>query len=94
MSFDMNPEDEDPHGECRHEIHTLQGVIAAIRAKLETIVATDPVDRGVVLLSYDSTTHKETRLINGNESVVNVYDNEHFSPLGDALIEVWEMTKP
>lgn len=24
MSFDMPQEDDDPHGECRHEIHRLQ----------------------------------------------------------------------
>jgi hypothetical protein len=24
MSFDMNPADEDPHGECRYEIQRLQ----------------------------------------------------------------------
>lgn len=27
MSFDMNPADEDPHGECRHEIKRLQALI-------------------------------------------------------------------
>ena len=28
MSFEFNPADEDPHGECRHEIHRLQAVNA------------------------------------------------------------------
>lgn len=157
MSFDMNPADEDPHGECRHHIQAqaakmrdqqeritflekdvehlreknnslqidldlancarrdaidaleaFQGYdgdeelwaamkrerdeavakLTAIRAKLETIVCTDEIDRGVVLLSSEGTTHKE--VIGGKE--VSVYDHEHFSPLGDALIELWQMS--
>ncbi len=31
MSFDMNPADEDPHGECRHEIETLRTENAALK---------------------------------------------------------------
>ena len=31
MSFDMNPADEDPHGECRHEIESLIGEIDQLR---------------------------------------------------------------
>lgn len=79
---------DDPHVDCRHEIERLREIIAAIRAKLEDIVCTEPIDRGVVLLSDDGPTHKE--VIDGQ--TVTVYDHEHFSPLGDALIEVWEMT--
>lgn len=30
MSFDMNPADEDEHGECRNEIHKLQERIAEL----------------------------------------------------------------
>jgi hypothetical protein len=66
--------------------------LAAIRAKLEEIVCTDPIDRGVVLLSDDGGSHLETRVIDGAERQVNVYNHKHFSPLGDALIELWEMT--
>lgn len=90
MSFDMNPEDDDPHGECRHEIQRLQGVIAAIRTKLENIVDTSDIDGGVVLLSQEGTCHPEVH----NGRTVQVYDHEYFSPLGDALIEVWKMTEP
>jgi hypothetical protein len=28
MSFEFNPEDEDPHGECRHEIQRLKAINA------------------------------------------------------------------
>lgn len=34
MSFDMNPADEDEHGECRHEIEHLRKVVAAFRAQV------------------------------------------------------------
>ena len=30
MSFDMNQADEDPHGECRHEIERLREIIVAV----------------------------------------------------------------
>lgn len=126
MSFEDNPADDDPHGECRHEIHRLnaevekwkaraflpqgdnhhnaaqcpycspqseivllQAQLAAVRAKLEEIVCTDEIDRGVVLLSNDSPTH--TEVIGG--VALQIYDHEHFSELGDALIELWELTK-
>lgn len=36
MSFDMNPEDDYPHGECRHEIHRLIQENAAIRELMNT----------------------------------------------------------
>lgn len=36
MSFDMNPADEDPHGECRHEIHALKAEVERLRNRLLT----------------------------------------------------------
>lgn len=32
MSFDMNPADEDPHGECRHEIERLNKQVQELTA--------------------------------------------------------------
>lgn len=64
--------------------------IAAIRAKLEEIVCTIDPDKGVVLLSQDGPCHEEI----WDGKPVQVYNHEHFSPLGDALIELWKMTDP
>lgn len=30
MGFEFNPEDEDPHGECRHEIQQLQALLGRV----------------------------------------------------------------
>lgn len=60
-----------------------------IRSKLESIVCTEGEDSGVVLLSYDGPTH--TEIINGRP--VQVYDHEYFSPLGDALMELYKLTE-
>lgn len=32
MSFEFNPAEEDPHGECRHEIHRLEAINADLLA--------------------------------------------------------------
>lgn len=61
--------------------------VAAIRQKLENIVCTEGVDKGVVLLSHDAPTHWD------ESRQCRVYNHEYFSPLGDALIELYEMTK-
>lgn len=53
--------------------------------KLSEIVCTTPPDDGVVLLSNDSPTHYDP------VRKVQVYDHEHFSPLGDALIELHDL---
>lgn len=34
MGFEDNPADEDPHGECRHEIHQLQAEVSRLKAEL------------------------------------------------------------
>ena len=54
-------------------------------ACLKRIVCTEPPDDGVVLLSNDSPCHPDP--VTG----VATYDHAHFSPLGDALIELWEI---
>ena len=53
---------------------------------LEDIVCIHNPDRGVVLLSVDGPTHPEEH----NGETIQVYDHEHFSPLGDALIALHE----
>ena len=60
--------------------------LSKIRELLENIVCTDEVDAGVVLLSSDGPTHYDPEL------KCQVYDHEHFSPLGDALIELYHLT--
>lgn len=59
--------------------------LAAIRAKLEEIVCTAEPDDGVVLLSSDGPCHYDT------ERNCQVYDHSFFSPLGDALIELYRL---
>lgn len=68
-------------------MQALEDRVSEIIAKLEEIVVTIGVDKGVILLDHEGRTHPET--INGR--TVQVYNNEHFSPLGDALIELYEL---
>lgn len=53
--------------------------------KLEDIVCVNHPDDGVVYLSNDSPTYYSEKL------KCRVYQHEHFSPLGDALIELHEI---
>lgn len=70
------------------EMAGLRKRLAMIRTKLESVVCTEDPDRGVVLLSQDGPTH--TEIVAGKP--LQVYNHEHFSPLGDALIELWKLT--
>ena len=78
----------------RLAIQETEQQLAAVRTKIEQIVCTDERDAGVILLSSDSPTHPEVRY-SERKGVQTVQVNDHafFSPLGDALIELWEMTK-
>ena len=67
-----------------------QARLARIRSMMEDIVCTQGIDKGIILVSDDAPTHRE--IIDGKTVVV--YNHEYFSPLGDALIKVWEMTLP
>lgn len=58
--------------------------LSEARAMLEKIVCVEHPDDGVVMLSEDGPTHYDP------ESKCQVYDHEHFSPLGDALIALHE----
>lgn len=70
------------------EVSRLTNQIAAIREQLETIVCTEGIDAGVVLLSHDGPTHFDPAVN------MQVYDHEYFSPLGDALIALHDLTTP
>lgn len=70
------------------EIARLTVQLATIRRKLEEIVCTLEPDKGVVMLSYEGPTHYDAEL------GCQVYDHENFSPLGDALIELHDLTTP
>jgi hypothetical protein len=61
--------------------------LSEIIRKIEDMVVTTGIDKGVVLLSNESPTHAE--VISGKS--IQVYDHENFSPLGDALIELYEL---
>lgn len=63
------------------------GNVDAMLAKINEIVVTEGIDKGVVLLSQEGPTHYDTEL------KVQVYDHENFSPLGDALIELHDMIR-
>lgn len=58
----------------------LRDGVKALAEQLEQIVCVVPPDDGVVLLSNEGPVHYDA------EQQCNVYDHEHFSPLGDALI--------
>jgi hypothetical protein len=54
-----------------------------ILKKIEDIACCEGIDSGVIYKSRESTTHKEVH--DGKE--ISVYDHEHFSELGDALVD-------
>lgn len=68
------------------EIARLSASLAKIRAKIEDVVCTEGCDKGVVMLSRDGPTHYDEEL------KCQVYDHEYFSPLGDALIAIHDLT--
>lgn len=73
--------------ECQLEDSIPDGLlpkeaIDAARQCLARIVCTTPPDDGVVLLSNEGPCHYDA------EQKCQVYDHEHFSPLGDALMEL------
>lgn len=59
-------------------------VLGEAVSDLEKIVCTKSPDDGVILLSNEAPTHFDS------QRNCEVYDHEHFSPLGDALIALHE----
>lgn len=74
----------------RAENADLRERLAGAAAQLKKIVETDGEDAGVIYLSNDSPTHTEVR----GEYEIQVYDHAYFSPLGDALIELYQILEP
>jgi len=69
------------------EAERLRNLVAKIREKLEQIVETEGVDKGVIYVSNFSPLHFN------HDLQCQVYDHENFSPLGDALIELHDLVK-
>lgn len=69
----------------REEIRQRKQHLASIIESLEKIVVPDGVDAGVILLSDDSPTKYDP------EAKCQVYIHEHFSPLGDALVNLHKL---
>lgn len=73
--------------DAANRIYRLEEQIAEARVLLESIVCVKDPDKGVVLVDHESSTYwcQKRRAW--------VYKYEHFSPLGDALIELHEKLK-
>lgn len=70
---------------------TLTRQLDKARKLLEKIVITEGKDAGVIMLSNESSVSQQ--LVDGVAEPIMVYDHEFFSPLGDALMEVWQCTR-
>lgn len=70
------------------QISQLREKLASIRTQIEDIVCTEGEDKGLILLSHDGPTHFDP------ERKIQVYDHEFFSPLGDAMIALHNLTVP
>jgi hypothetical protein len=71
--------------QLKQQVVRLQEIIAAARSRLDEIAVTEGDDSGVIWLSPESPTHYQGDLC--------VYDHEHFSELGDALVELANILK-
>jgi hypothetical protein len=71
------------------ERNRLRDKLTAAREAIDKIVCDEGIDAGVIYLSWESPTHKET--IGGK--VRTVYDHECFSELGDALVALARLVK-
>lgn len=72
--------------ELEERWHKAEKRLQEVRDKLEEIVCTKPPDDGVILLSDEGASHYDENL------KCHVYDHQHFSPLGDALMAAWKLT--
>jgi len=70
-----------------NEIRRLRKCLATMREKLEAIVCTDGEDAGLIMVSDMAPTSYDPTL--GCE----VYKHIYFSPLGDALMDLWKLTE-
>lgn len=98
LGWTLPPDDDgfwyrEPHGPVHdgdlrpllvEELAALATMRDRAKATMLKIVCVEEPDDGVVLLSSDSPTHFDDE---GRE----IYDHDHFSPLGDGLIELWNI---
>lgn len=70
--------------EVEERWHAAERKLNAAREALEQIVCTEGEDRGVVMVDHESPTRYDS------ERKCQVYLCENFSPLGDALISLWD----
>lgn len=71
-------------------ITELEAHVVALESQLAKVMRERDklrCDAGVVLLSVDGPTHTEIH----NGQPIQVYDHAYFSPLGDALIELYQL---
>ncbi len=61
----------------------IRDKIAAIKGQLDAIVCTEGEDAGVIMISDEATFHFDEAW------QCQMYDNEFFTPLGDALVALW-----
>ena len=70
--------------DAMEDIKKLKQQLARAREQLEKIVCTEGQDRGLVLQDHESPMRYDKKL------KCQVFQCENFSPLGDALILLWE----
>lgn len=73
--------------EARQESEGLRAALTQVRQSLAAIVIDEGDDAGLFLLSADSPTHYDAELR------ALVYDNDYFSPLGEALVMLARMVR-
>lgn len=76
-------------GRCEEKgaiIAKLTAALSMVRQKLEEIIEVDGVDKGVFYKSTDSPSHWD------HEAECRVFDHENMTEMGDALIELYELT--
>jgi hypothetical protein len=71
--------------EVEERWHSAERKLKAARDALGQIVCTEGVDRGLVMVDHESRTTYDAEL------KYQVYVCENFSPLGDALIALWDV---
>ncbi len=72
----------------KNDIDKLQAVLQQAQDKMKNILVTEGYDAGVILVS------DEAVMVEAYPGI-HVYQNDYFSPLGDALMEVYNIiSKP
>jgi len=69
-------------------ISELEKMKSDVAALLEKMVCTEGIDAGVIFMDSQGVTKYDPKLN------CHVYQHEHFSELGDALIGLWKIVSP